>query len=161
PLVASGELYGVLDLGYPLGSDATHVDEPLVLPIANQLAVALRNLRLHGDMMALRDYQARLIEHANALIVGIDRAWRITVCNKALLDLTGFGKDELLGADLRDVLPPDQRTRLTRVFATALRGSHLDAVEVMLNSRRFGRVRTVWSVAAIGSVNRQVEAVVA
>ncbi len=161
PLVASGELYGVLDVGYPLGTDASHVDEPLVLPIANQLAVALRNLRLHGDMMALRDYQARLIDHANALIVGIDKGWRITVCNKALLDLTGFTRDELMGADLRDVLPPDQRARLTRVFATALRGSHHDAVEVMLDSRRFGRVRTVWSIAAIGAAGRSVEAVVA
>src|SRR5262249_6354569 len=27
PLVASGELYGVLDVGYPLGTDASHVDE--------------------------------------------------------------------------------------------------------------------------------------
>lgn len=161
PLVASGELYGVLDVGYPLGLDATATDEPLVLPIANQLAVALRNLRLHGDTMALRDYQARLIDHANALIVGIDRAWRITVCNKALLELTGFHRDEVMGSDLRDILPADQRARLTRVFAAALRGDHHDAVEVMLGSRRLGRVRTVWSIAAIGSGGRQVEAVVA
>jgi two-component system, NtrC family, sensor kinase len=161
PLVASGELYGVLDVGYPLGSDATHVDEPLVLPIANQLAVALRNLRLHGDTMALRDYQARLIEHANALIVGIDKGWRITVCNRALLELMGYPRDEILGADLRDILPADQRARLTRVFAAALRGAHHDAVEVMLDSRRLGKVRTVWSIAAIGAAGRQVEAVVA
>ncbi|MCE9573778.1 MAG: PAS domain S-box protein [Deltaproteobacteria bacterium] len=161
PLVASGELYGVLDVGYPLGLDATATDEPLVLPIANQLAVALRNLRLHGDTMALRDYQARLIDHANALIVGIDRGWRITVCNKALLELTGYQRDEVMGSDLRDILPADQRARLTRVFAAALRGAHHDAVEVMLHSRRLGRVRTVWSIAAIGSGGRQVEAVVA
>jgi PAS domain S-box-containing protein len=161
PLVASGELYGVLDVGYPIGLDATAADEPLVLPIANQLAVALRNLRLHGDTIALRDYQARLIEHANALIVGIDRAWRITVCNKALLDLVGFGREEVMGSDLRDMLPAEERARLTRVFAAALRGDHHDAVEVLLNSRRLGRVRTVWSIAAIGSGGRQVEAVVA
>jgi two-component system, NtrC family, sensor kinase len=162
PLVASGELYGALDVGYPLGTDASDTDEPLILPIANQLAVALRNLRLHGDTIALRDYQARLIEHANAMIVGIDRSWRITVCNRALLDLMGMSRDEVLGADLRDLLPADQRPRLTRVFATALRGDHHDAVEITLDSRRLGRVRTVWSIAAIGAGGRhQVDAVVA
>ena len=46
PLVASGELYGVLDLGYALGHDLSAVDEPLVLPVANQLALALRNQTL-------------------------------------------------------------------------------------------------------------------
>jgi len=161
PLVASGELYGVLDVGYPPGLDASASDEPLVLPIANHLSVALRNLRLHRESVALRDYQARLIEHANALIVGIDRNWRITVCNRALLELVGMTRDELVGTDLRDALPPDQRPRLTRVFAAALRGDHQDAVEVVLQSRRLGRVRTVWTVAAIGGAGRQIDAVVA
>ena len=45
-----------------------------------------------------RDYQSRLLESANALILGIDRQWRITVCNRALHDLTGFERDEVLDA---------------------------------------------------------------
>jgi two-component system NtrC family sensor kinase len=161
PLVASGELYGVLDVGYAPGADASAADEPLILPIANHLSVALRNLRLHRESIALRDYQARLIEHANALIVGIDRNWRITVCNRALFELVGTSREELVGRDIRDLLPVDQRPRLTRVFAAALRGDHQDAVELVLTSRRLGRVSTVWTVAAIGGSGRQIEAVVA
>ena len=34
PLAAAGELYGVLDVGYPPGADARAGDEPLVLPLA-------------------------------------------------------------------------------------------------------------------------------
>jgi len=151
PLVASGELYGLLDVGYPLGVDLSEVDEPVVLPVANQLALALRNQRLWRDAAGLRDFQTRLIDHANALIVGIDRNWRVTVANRALLDLTGFAREEILGADLRDLLPDDQRPRITPVFASALRGQVHDAVEVILFSRHRGRVRTVWSIAAIGA----------
>src|SRR6185503_19620183 len=43
PLVASGELYGLLDVGYLLGTDSTEGDEAAMLPIANHLSVALRN----------------------------------------------------------------------------------------------------------------------
>ncbi|MBE7448362.1 MAG: PAS domain-containing protein [Kofleriaceae bacterium] len=151
PLVASGELYGVLDLGYALGHDLSAVDEPLVLPVANQLALALRNQRLWRDAQGLRDFQTRLIEHANALIIGIDRSWRVTVCNRALLELTGCRRDEVVGQDLRDLLPDDQRPRLTPIIAAAMRGHTQDAVEAMIAARPRGRVRTVWSLAAIGA----------
>ena len=162
PLVAAGELYGVLDVGYPLGLDLAAVDEPLVLPVANQLALALRTQRLWRDSQGLRDFQARLIENANALIIGVDHAWRITVCNRALLELMGAERDRVLGRDVRDLLPPDERARLTPVFIQAMRGQAYDAIEIDLVSRVRGRVRTVWSVAGIhaGPARSAAEAVV-
>ena len=178
PLVAAGELYGALDVGYPhsapagalgatSGADgiaaahaATPRDEKLVLPLANQLAVALRGHQLFRESLRLRDFTAGLIEHANALIVGIDPRWRITVCNHAMLELTGFSRDEVLGRDIRDFLPSDSRPRLTRAFQGALRGEPQDAVDVLLDTRRGERRRTVWSIAAIGR-SPALEAVVA
>jgi two-component system NtrC family sensor kinase len=159
PLVASGELYGVLDVGYRLGADNCAADEPLILPIANTLSVALRNERLHRDTISLRDYQARLIEHANALILGVDHRLRITVCNRALCQLIGAPRDELVGRDLRDLLREDQLARLTRLFRQAFSGQLTDTVDITIESSR-GPVRTVWSVAAISGRGR-VEAVVA
>jgi PAS domain S-box-containing protein len=160
PLVACGELYGALDVGYPLGTDAADDDEPLMLPIANYLSVALRNERLYRETTVLRDYNATLIEHANALILGVDRKWRVTVCNQALCRLTGFDRSELLGSDLRDWLPVEDRTRLTGAILDALRGSPTDTVEIELDKRGGGRVRTLWSVAAI-SQRGEIQAVVA
>jgi PAS domain S-box-containing protein len=160
PLVAAGELYGVLDVGYPLGVDLADLDEPLVVPLANHLSIALRNERLHRETTLLRDYNARLIEHANALILGVDRQWRVTVCNQALCQLTGWQRQEILGSDLRDWLPLEDRPRLTKLFLAALSGRLTDTVEVELQARAGGRVRTLWSVAAI-SGRGQVQAVVA
>ncbi len=160
PLVASGELYGALDVGYPLGHNLSASDEPLVLPIANHLSVALRNERLHRETSVLRDYQATLIEHANALILGVDRHWRVTVCNAALCELVGAARAEMMGSDLRDWLPVEDRPRLTKLFLAALAGRATDTVEVELLTRNGGGVRTLWSVAAI-SRHGKVEAVVA
>ncbi|HEY4058210.1 MAG TPA: ATP-binding protein [Kofleriaceae bacterium] len=163
PLAAAGELYGVLDLGYPPSLDARLSDEPLAWPVAAQIAIALRTLRLADDALGLRDYQSRLLESANALILGVDRNWRITVANHAILDLTGFSRDELVGRDVRDFLSPDQRQFLTTAFAAALAGQHHEGVTVVLPTKSGGAVRTVWSIAPVGraGAGSAIEAVVA
>jgi two-component system, NtrC family, sensor kinase len=163
PLAAGGELYGVLDVGYPPGNDAREGDEKAVHAIANGLAFALRTLRLQEDAIGLRDYQARLLDSANALILGIDRTWRITVCNRALLELTGTTRDEVLGRDIRDFISSDQRGTLTTAFSAALSGQHHTAVTVMLPTRSTP-VRSVWSIAPVGRAGQlggPIEAVVA
>jgi two-component system NtrC family sensor kinase len=163
PLVASGECYGVLDVGYPGGpvSACGDIDEPLLLPIANQLSVALRNQRLHRDAAVLRDYQAKLIEHANALIVGMDKRWRITVWNQALCGLTGYSQETVLGRDVREILLGKELPALARQLRFALAGGHADSVEVTLLASHGRRVRTVWSVAGISGSSGAIEAVVA
>ncbi len=170
PLAASGELYGVLDIGYPPGDDGAAeggrgwIDEPVVRPIASQVAAQLRAIRLSEDAIGLRDYQARLLDSANALILGIDRGWRITVCNRALLEITGFDRDDLLGRDVRDFISRDQRGPLMSAFAAALSGQHHAAVTVMLPTRSAGQVRSVWSIAPVGRAGAPggaIEAVVA
>jgi PAS domain S-box-containing protein len=164
PLAAAGELYGVLDVGYAPGNDTRATDEPAIQTFAIHLAIALRTLKLQDDALGLRDYQARLLESANALILGVDRTWRITVCNRALLDLTGFSRDEVLGRDVRDFIPNDQRQFLTSAFAAALLGQHHAAVTVALPRRDRSSVRTVWSIAPVGragALGGPIEAVVA
>ncbi len=162
-LAAGGELYGVLDIGYPPGADAREHDEPAMLVFTNGLAIALRTIHLQEDAIGLRDYQARLLDSANALILGIDRSWRITVCNRALLELTGVTRDDLLGHDIRDFISTDQRQQLTVAFAAALNGQHHAAVTVMLPTRK-APVRSVWSIAPVGRAGQlggPIEAVVA
>jgi PAS domain S-box-containing protein len=164
PLAAGGELYGVLDVGYPPGSEGPEGDVQAVKGISNALALVLRTLRLQEDAIGLRDYQARLLDSANALILGIDRHWRITVCNRALLDLVGFTRDEVLGRDVRDFIAADQRHHLMGAFSAALAGQHHAAVTVMLPTRAHGLVRSVWAIAPVGrpgQANSPIEAVVA
>ena len=164
PLATTGELYGVLDIGYAPNNDTRATDEPAIQTVSIHLASALRTVKLQDDALGLRDYQARLLESANALILGIDRTWRITVCNRALLELTGFSRDEVLGRDVRDFIPNEQRQYLTSAFAAALLGQHHAAVTVALPTKDAEPVRTVWSIAPVGragALGGPIEAVVA
>jgi len=167
PLAASGELYGLLDVGYAPGADARSSDEPTMQTFAEHLGIALRTMRLSDDALGLRDYQARLLDNASALILGVDRSWRITACNRALLELVSSTRDDVLGRDVRDFITSEQRQYLTGAFAAALAGEHHTAVTIALPTRKHGTVRTVWTIApvgrasAAGATGGPIEAVVA
>lgn len=188
PLVVAGELYGVLDIGYPsaaasAGSGAVTVgvpaeggstalipagaallatleaDERAAMPLANALALAVRNQHLYRDTVMLRDYQSRLIESAGALIMGIERTWRITVYNRAMAELTGFPREEIVGRDLRDLLNSiPGRAHLLSVLTAALHGAEYSAVPIELPRRGGPPVRTVWTIAPVGRAARLVGA---
>lgn len=190
PLVVAGELYGVLDIGYPsagagavslltapaaAGSAAPtssalipageallatlEADERAAMPLANALALAVRNQHLYRDTVMLRDYQSRLIESAGALIMGIDRTWRIAVYNRAMAELTGFPREEIVGRDLRDLINgiPGRGPLLT-VLTAALHGAEYSAVPIELPRRGGTPVRTVWTIAPVGRAARLVGA---
>ena len=162
PLVAGGDLYGTLDVGYPEGADLAAEDEPLVIPIANHLSVALGNVRLHAETALLRDYLGQLIEHAGALILGVDRRWRITVFNQAISRLTGVAAGEIMGADVRAWLPEAERSKLAAEIAYAFAGRHATSVDIELPVKGGEPVRTVWTIAAVRSGSgAAVDAVVA
>jgi two-component system, NtrC family, sensor kinase len=160
PLVAAGELYGVFDVGYPLGCAASEEDEQLLLPFVNHLSVALRNERLHRETSLLRDYQSTLIEQADALIIGVDTEWRITVCNQALCRLSGYERDEIVGSDLRDWMIERDRPRVARVVRQAFAHGGAEAVDIELVTRSGKLVKTVWSIARV-AVRGDLHAVVA
>ena len=165
PLVADGELQGALDVAYGApGSDTdaacADADERALIPLANQLSVALRNRRLHRESSFLRDYLSKLVDHAGALILGIDPQFRVTVFNKALADLTSYTSAEVVGTDLRRWVTKADVQRLTRTALTALAGGEAPPLHLNTVSKDGRPLHTVWSVAAVGRGART-EAIVA
>ncbi len=168
PLVAAGELYGVLDVGYSPDASSgpteelartLEADELAALPLANALALAFRNQHLYRDTVLLRDYQSRLIESAGALIMGIDRSWRIAVYNRALAELTGYSREEIVGRDLRDLLAGiPNRAHLLSVLTAALHGAENSSLTIELPRRGRPPVRSVWTIAPVGRAARLVGA---
>jgi PAS domain S-box-containing protein len=147
PLVAGGDVYGALDVAYPEGAGVD--DEPVLIPIANHLSVALRNVRLHAETRVLRDTVAKLIDHADALIFAIDGEHRVTVWNRTLGQLTGRDAAGTLGRDVRDLLPTKDRARVCAVLDDALAGRAVAPIDVVFRDVNGAEVRAVWNVAAI------------
>jgi len=149
PLVAGGDIYGALDVGYTHDPAVADDDEDMLIPIANQLSVALRNFRLHAEARLLRDMLGGLVEHADALIVGVGRDWRITVFNRALARLTGREPSEAVGRDLRQLLPEADGPRLVAYMSDFFAGRTRGSIHIDFPDRTGRQVRTVWNIAAV------------
>jgi PAS domain S-box-containing protein len=161
--IALGEgrrLVGVLSVEYQ-PHVAVPVDDPArLLPIVLSLSQQLRNARLLRESVYLRDYLGKLVEHANAPILVIGKKREIRVVNRALLTITGFRREELIGRDFTSLVEDDERARLLPVLIGALRGQSATGVEVRVASRK-GSIRLLMNTASVLSADGDVEGVIA
>ena len=163
PLVASGQLYGVINLEYPSTLteevDVSHDDRVLV-QLANQVAVAVKNAKLIDELTFVRKYLEELLEKANALIVVVNRDKKVVVFNQAISRLTGFSKEEVLGRDASWLVPEDEKLRMASVAAAALRGEPVPNFELRLRTR-MGEARVSFATSSALTSQGEVEGVMA
>ncbi len=162
PLVASGQLFGVINVEYPEGLPADLVtDNQLLIQLANQVAVGVRNAKLIDELTFVRKYLEELLEHANALIVVADQERRVVVFNRQIARMTGLGREEVLGQDLLQFIPESERLRVMRVIAASLRGEQVSHFETRVLGRGGREVRVSFSTSAVLTAHGAVEGVIA
>ncbi len=162
PLVASGQLFGAVNVEYPSGLTAdVMTDERILIQLANQVAVAVRNAKLIDELTFMRKYLEELLENANALILVVNRDGRVVVFNNALVKLTGRAKADVLGTDVAELMPESERLKLLRVFGAALRGQPVTGVESVLMGEANREMRVAFSTSAVLSQSGEVEGVMA
>ncbi|WP_163992068.1 ATP-binding protein [Pyxidicoccus caerfyrddinensis] len=162
PLVASGQLFGAINMEYPEGFDAdVQHDERVLLQLANQVAVAVKNAKLIDELTFVRKYLEDLLEKANALILVASRDKQVVVFNQAISALTGFRKEDVLGKDLFWLVPESEHLRLTQVIASAMRGESVNSFETRLLSRDGGEVRVSFATSSMLTQHGEVEGVIA
>jgi PAS domain S-box-containing protein len=93
------------------------------------------------------------------LVIGQKR--EVRVVNRALLSLTGFRREEVVGRDFLSLIDADERGRIMPVLLAALRGQSATGVEVRVPSRRGGPVRLLMNTASVLSADGEVEGVIA
>ncbi len=162
PLVAGNQLFGMLNLeGQEVQFHDAEADERLLIALANQLSVSLRNAKLLSEARYLRGYLEKLVDDANALIVVIDRQGAITVFNRACQALSGFSREEVLGKGFVELVAPEDRPRLTRVVAASLKGRSVDNVEVTILANDGRKIRAAFNTATVYGADGAVESIVA
>jgi PAS domain S-box-containing protein len=135
PLIAQGTPLGTLQL---YGQDA-HCCPPDALPfihsIAEQLAVAIANARLHESLKISEAEYRSLVENTPRLIFRLDPRGRCVFVNQTLQSLLGWEPQELFAAEsMRDRLGfPDDWPEAA--IAGALQGQVLKGVECRLRHR--------------------------
>jgi two-component system, NtrC family, sensor kinase len=163
PLVASGQLFGAVNMEYPdglLDVDVAH-DERVLLQLANQVAVAVKNAKLIDELTFVRKYLEELLEKANALILVVNRDKQVVVFNQALSALTGLAKEEVLGRDLWSLVPDSEHLRMAPVLAAAMRGESVNSFETRLITRDGGEVRVSFATSSMLTQPGEVEGVIA
>jgi PAS domain S-box-containing protein len=162
PLAVAGTLFGVVHLEYEVGVPGDpRDDEPLLIQIANQAALGVRNLRSLEEVTHLKRYLEDLIENANALICVANREARVLVFNGALRRLIGVSAEQALGRDVRDFIVPDDRTLVNAVMLRALEGEPVSNVEARLLTRDGREARIAFSTSSIYGGSGEVEGLIA
>ncbi|HEX5061545.1 MAG TPA: PAS domain S-box protein [Kofleriaceae bacterium] len=67
-------------------------------------------------------------------VVVLDDAGRILFVNRAAERITGFARDGLLGSELVDMLPTEQRSQITDAISRVLAGVNVDAFDLELST---------------------------
>jgi PAS domain S-box-containing protein len=162
PLSVGTQLHGVVSLEYPRDAPGDPAaDEPLLLLATSPAALAVRNLRSVEELTFLKTYLEELLENANALIVVTNRQHHVLVFNRAISRLTGRGRDEALGADLMDLLPPAERDRTRAVLERSIAGEAVAGFETRLSRRDGGDVLVTFHTGPIVGHGGAIEGVIA
>ena len=161
PLVASGQLFGLINLEYPDGGPGDiEEDERLLVQLANQASVGVRNAKLIDELTFMQKYLEELLQTANALIVVTDRERLVKVFNQAFSALTGLRQDEVLGRDLLELVTEAERPRVLGVLSDSLRGERA-RFEAAVRAPGGREVRVALSTAGVLSPEGEVEGIVA
>ncbi len=160
PLAVSGELFGVVNLEYEAGAPGDpEKDEPLLLRLANQAALAVRNLRSLEEVTYLKGFLEDLIENANALIAVVNRERQVMVFNRALSRLTGRACEDVVGEEIALLVPERDRRQLAALLDRTFEGEPASGVELRLALPAGGEARVVANTSAIYGASGEVEGV--
>jgi two-component system, NtrC family, sensor kinase len=97
----------------------------------------------------MRDYLEQIVDQANVLVISTDLPGRVTVWNRAMVRLTGFPRETVVGRELLPWLWEAGIPELGQVMKQVAAGSDLPNCEVRLPSMSGTIVRAVFNVATL------------
>ena len=85
----------------------------------------------------------------------------MVVFNKALSEVTGLSKHDVLGQDLLSFVPENERMRVMRVIAASLRGEQVSSFETRVLGTEGREVRVSFATSSVLTAQGDVEGVIA
>ncbi len=163
PLHDGNEVFGILNVEWARPWVPDTAARTVLRTLAAQIATALRDARLVAESIHLRDYLAKLIDHANAPILVIDSGRRIAVFNRFMEGLTGHPRETVGGLDAATLIHEGDRARFLAALAAAQGGKAVSGVEVRIPRRdRADAARISFNLASfVGPDGETMDAVMA
>jgi PAS domain S-box-containing protein len=117
PLISEEIVIGAITLGPKLSGDPFYPqDLDLLMTLANQAGVAVKNAQLYAQVVLANEYINSIVATIESGVVAIDAGGRIALFNRAATQLTGLGSAEVLDRPA-SVLPACLADALSRSVA--------------------------------------------
>lgn len=104
PLVAEGELLGVIYVFRTTGLAFSENERQILAGFADQAAIAVRNARLYQEVLTEKQRLRAIIEYSADGIMILDPNGRVEVFNQAMSRMTGIKPEKALGKPCYEVL---------------------------------------------------------
>jgi two-component system cell cycle sensor histidine kinase/response regulator CckA len=142
PLVVRHQIIGVLLTGVQPGSAVTTVDKEFVTGFANQMAIALQNSRLYGQVETSERHYRGLVENAHEGIWIVEITGFIKFANRRMEEITG--EANLTGKNLADFWDPENYRKVEAILAQNQEGQVVQQ-ELEIISKDRGPVAVIMS----------------
>src|SRR3989442_2817204 len=107
PLLAHGELVGILTVGQPVvGSMYRRGETETLFDLASHLATAIRDIALHNQLEREQQFSERILAHTSSGVITIGRDQRIGTINRRAEEILQLSAGEVLKQDLRALPSP-------------------------------------------------------
>jgi PAS domain S-box-containing protein len=100
PVISEDRLIAVLALGPKLSGDAFYQEDiDLLMTLANQAGVAIKNAQLYAAVVLANEYLENIAATIQSGVVAVNATGRITMLNRAAEELTGLRAGDITGGE--------------------------------------------------------------
>src|SRR3989475_454 len=106
PVISDDGLIAFIAVGSKLSGDPFYSqDLDLLMTLANQAGIAIKNARLYAQVVLANEYIENIVATIESGVVAINSAGRIAMFNRAAERLTGLAADEIKGQTAARLAP--------------------------------------------------------
>jgi PAS domain S-box-containing protein len=142
PLMVRNQIIGVLLAGVPPGAAITPADQEFVSSFANQMAIALQNSQLYGQLETSERHYRGLVENAHEGIWIVAVNGVIKFANRRMEEITG--EADLGGKTLEDFWDPENYRKVETILGQNREGQVVQQ-ELEIISKNRGPVAVIMS----------------
>lgn len=107
PLMASGKLIGILNLGERVtGGPYTDDELDIVFSLASQVAVGIQDIELYHAVQTQKHFTEKILRYMSSGLITIDTQEKIQMCNHQAAEIFGMTWADVLNEDLRSLPSP-------------------------------------------------------
>ena len=129
PFVSKGSVMGFMNIAFAQAAHAFTTKEIAISKgIANQVAVALENIKLNEEIKESEERYRTLVESATDAITCIDLDEVVISWNSAAEKMYGYSKEEVMNKKI-SIIPEDKGTELPMFFESVIKGNTISNFE--------------------------------